>query len=69
MTEGRPQRYGTQLRQADACTWDYYPLDDLARVEARRKRLGLPTLESHMQAINAMIVAENCRPPTSIIQR
>ena len=61
--EGRPQRYGTQLRQVDACSWDYYPLDDVARVEARRKRLGLPSLDDHQRAINAMIIKENCLAP------
>ncbi|MFC5510775.1 DUF6624 domain-containing protein [Massilia jejuensis] len=61
--EGRPQRYGTQLRQSGACTWDYHPLDDVARVEARRQRLGLPSLESHRHAINAMIISEHCPAP------
>jgi hypothetical protein len=63
--EGRPQRYGTQLRQVDGCVWDYYPLDDLDRVEARRKRLGLPPLASHKRAINDMIIKENCLLPKS----
>jgi hypothetical protein len=63
--EGRPQRYGTQLRQAGACGWDYYQLDDPARVEARRKRLGLPPLEDHRRAINAVTAAENCLPAPS----
>jgi hypothetical protein len=58
--EGRPQRYGTQLRQVDACTWDYYLLDDRARVEARRKRLGLPSLDEHLRGINALSSRENC---------
>jgi len=58
--EGKPQRYGTQLRQVDGCAWDYYLLDDLARVAARRKRLGLPPLESYKRAINEMIIKENC---------
>lgn len=62
VTEGRPQRYGTQLRQVDACHWDYYLLDDLPRVETRRKRLGLPSLEEHKRRINAAIAAENCPP-------
>jgi len=60
--EGRPQRYGTQLRQVDGCAWDYYPLDDPEHVEARRKRLGLPPLESHKRAINEMVIQENCAP-------
>jgi hypothetical protein len=58
--EGQAQRYGTQLRQVGPCTWDYYPLEDLVRVEARRKRLGLPPLEDHKRSINAMIINENC---------
>lgn len=58
--EGRPQRYGTQLRQVDACTWEYYPLDDVTRVEARRKRLGLPSLAEHKRGINDIIITENC---------
>ena len=61
--EGQPQRYGTQLHQVDGCAWDYYPLDDLARVEARRKRIGLPPLASHKRAINEMIITENCPLP------
>jgi hypothetical protein len=58
--EGRPHRYGTQRRQVDACHWDYYPLDEPARVEARRKRLHLPTLEEHKRGINQAIARENC---------
>lgn len=61
--EGRPQRYGTQLRQVDACSWEYYPLDDIARVEARRQRIGLPTLADHKRSIDAMIITENCPAP------
>jgi hypothetical protein len=64
--EGRPQRYGTQLRQVDACHWDYYLLDDVARVEARRKRLGLPPLEEHKRGINDAIASENCPPAQPI---
>jgi hypothetical protein len=60
--EGRPQRYGTQLRQVDACHWDYYPLDEPARVEARRKRLDLPTLEEHKRGINEAIASKDCPP-------
>ena len=64
--EGRPQRYGTQLRQVDACLWDYYPLDELSRVEARRRRLGLPSLDEHKRSINAAGARENCPPAQPI---
>ena len=60
--EGRPQRYGTQLRQVGACRWDYYLLDDVSRVEARRKRLGLPSLEENKRGINDAASGENCPP-------
>lgn len=63
--EGRPQRYGTQLRQVAGCGWDYFLLDDLARVEARRKRLGLPSLEEHKRAINALVTVQRCTSPLS----
>lgn len=58
--EGRPQRYGTQLRRVDACHWDYYPLDEPARVEARRRRLHLPTLEEYKRGIDAAAANKNC---------
>jgi hypothetical protein len=67
--EGRPQRYGTQLRQVDACTWDYYLLDDPARVEARRKKLGLPSLEDHKRGINDLISRQNCSSNTASSER
>ena len=63
--EGRPQRYGTQLRQVAGCGWDYYQLDDPARVEARRRRLGLPSLEEHRRTINAAVTVQHCTAPLS----
>ena len=64
--EGRPQRYGTQLRRVDACHWDYYPLDDVSRVEARRKRLDLPSLAENKRGINDAVAGEHCPPAQPI---
>ena len=66
LLEERPQPYGTQLRQVDACTWSYYPLDGRASVETRRQDAGLPPLDDYKRAINAMIVKENC-PATPLL--
>ncbi|QNA87294.1 hypothetical protein G4G28_00320 [Massilia sp. Dwa41.01b] len=63
LLEERPQLFGTQLRQVDACNWNYYPLDDRKQVELRRKEAGLPPLEDYKRGINDMIVKENCPVP------
>jgi hypothetical protein len=41
--EGRPQRYGTQLRES-LSGLEPYPLEDADGLEARRRELGLPPL-------------------------
>lgn len=61
VAEGRPQRYGTRMRQVDACRWSFYPMDDAAQVAERRARLGLPTLEEQERMANGMVIHENCR--------
>ncbi|EJL23255.1 hypothetical protein PMI01_04861 [Caulobacter sp. AP07] len=52
-SEGRPQRYGTQFR-CDFGKWRPYPMEDEAKVEARRSEIGfkLPYVEykARMQA-------------------
>ena len=61
--EGRPQPYGTQLRSVDACTWDYFPLDDEAKVKERRKAAGLPPLGDFKSQVNVTVITENCPAP------
>lgn len=41
ISEGRPQRYGTQFR-CDGGKWRPYPLEDADKVDARRKAMGFP---------------------------
>lgn len=61
--EKRPQAYGTQLRPVGECGWDFYPLDNHARVEARRKALGLPPLEEQKRLGNEIVIHEHCGNP------
>lgn len=60
VAEGRPQRYGTRMRQVNACVWAVYPVDDLAQVAQRRRQLGLPALEEQERMANEMVIHENC---------
>ena len=61
--EKRPQPYGTQMRLVGQCSWDFHPLDDHARVEERRKAVGLPPLADAKRAANEMVIQENCSAP------
>jgi hypothetical protein len=65
VAEGRPQRYGTRMRQVDACHWVPYPMDDRARVAERRAQVGLPTLEQQESMANSMVIHENCPAPNN----
>lgn len=64
VAEGRPQRYGTRMRQLNACYWAAYPVDDLAQVAQRRRQLGLPTMEDQEKMANEMVIHENCPKQT-----
>jgi hypothetical protein len=47
--ENKPQRYGTQFRRlAEPCRLEFLPLDDRAKVEERRKAVGLSTLDEYL---------------------
>ena len=39
--QGRPQRFGSQLKSPGEKTIEYYPIEDIAGVEARRAAAGL----------------------------
>lgn len=39
--DGKPQRFGSQLRPPTATAMEFYPIDDLAGIEARRAAAGL----------------------------
>ena len=57
--ERRPQLYGTQLMApADKpCAFDFQAMDDRAKVEARRKAMGMPPLADYRKIVLEM---SNC---------
>jgi hypothetical protein len=52
MHDGRDQLYGSQLVLGDDGTLTPWPVDDPAAVDQRRRRLGLPPLAAHVEAMN-----------------
>lgn len=59
VAEKRPQPYGTQMKQRSgiACELDFEPMDDRAAVEARRAKLGMPTLDAYRRTFQERL---NC---------
>jgi len=49
VADGRPQRYGTQLKGADP-----FPIEDEANVDARRKQVGLGTMAEYRKDMELM---------------
>lgn len=49
--EHEPQRYGTQLAMRGPCDFEFEPMDDRAKVEARRRAIGLPPLDEYRQQV------------------
>ena len=62
VAEFRPQLYGTQLMAPveQPCNFDFNPLDDRQKVEARRAALGMPPLDIYKKIV---IKNANCQPP------
>jgi hypothetical protein len=60
VSEGRPQRYGSQFR-CDGGKWRPYPIEDPAHLEARRKAMGFVETFADDKAIFAKM--PSC-PPT-----
>lgn len=63
LAEGRPQRHGTQLVPRGPCTLDFLPLDDRARVEARRRALGWPPLDDYLRLVSQQLLPAHCARP------
>ena len=60
VAERRPQLYGTQLMSLPEkpCDFDFDPLDDRQKVEARRAALGMPPLDIYKEMV---IKNANCQ--------
>jgi hypothetical protein len=67
--EGRPQVYGTQFDWDEHGDLSPWPIEDRARVDERRRSVGLPPLEEHTRRVRSGL-ADAPRPtPEQIRQR
>ena len=64
VAEGRPQLYGTQLMAPaeQPCNFDFNPMDERGKVEARRAALGMPPLDIYKEMV---LEDSNCAPAKS----
>lgn len=53
--EGRRQRFGTQVQRVGEGEWVVLPLQDGRRVEAWRRRQGLPTIQEQCRTEEALL--------------
>jgi uncharacterized protein DUF6624 len=53
---GRPQIYGTQLSLRDG-RWVLDPVADSARVDERRRKMGLPPLAEYLRVVDSVLRA------------
>lgn len=47
MDQGKQQRYGSQLQSDGKGGWEFYPIEDEAHVDERRRSVGLPPLADY----------------------
>ena len=59
-SQKRPQLYGTQFKLTGDCGLEVMPLDDLAKVEERRKALNMPGLSEYRQQILEHALPAKC---------
>ncbi len=67
--EGRPQPYGTQFDWDENGEMSPTQLDDLNKVNQRRKAIGFNTLEQQAAIMKERVKNENQRPPKDIEER
>lgn len=61
--EGRPQRFGTQFDWDEHKLMSPLPMDDVNRVEERRKMIGLPPLSQEIEIKRKQTEKSTERPP------
>lgn len=67
--EGRAQLYGTQFDWDENGEMSPKPLDDLEKVNQRRKSIGLNSLEKQIEIIRKQTAAETEKPPADLKER
>lgn len=67
--EGKPQLYGTQFDWDANGEMNPNQFDNIAKVNQRRKKLGLNTLEKQTEIMKERVKNENQRPPKDIEER
>jgi len=67
--ENKPQNYGTQFDWDEKGELSPNPVDDIKKVNQRRKSLGLNTLQEQTEIIRNQAKAENHLPPEDFEKR
>lgn len=67
--EEQPQLYGTQFDWDENGNMSPNPFDDPAKVNQRRKSIGLNTLEEQTEILRKRVQDENQKPPTDFEKR
>lgn len=57
---GKPQLYGTQLNFNKSCELEFSPLDDVSKVEERRRKIGWPTLAEYKKSVAQTHTGVSC---------
>lgn len=55
VAQGKKQLYGTQFNQPINCALEFEPVDDVTKVEVRRKALGMPTLAEYRRQVQDLL--------------
>lgn len=61
LAQGGPQQCGTQRDIKGECELEFRSFDDRAKVEARRKAIGWPSLDAYRQLVLHNAMPEKCR--------
>ncbi len=67
--QDQPQRYGTQFDWDENGNLSAHTVDDVIKVNKRRKAIGLNTLEEQTEVIRTQAVHEKQSPPKDFMKR
>lgn len=63
LNEGKPQQYGTQAEQKAACDMVIIALDDRAKADERRQKIGWPVLKDYVLQLTEHLKESGCAAP------